>query len=425
MREADRLGFPGAQKFPQQIVLSDLEYAGLCEELGLSEGKMNVWDFEKLMRNQLKHYTQSRLSSMSEFWNISDKDFTTIGTLKHILLEQINIKDRLDSLAHGPTLASDRGMRGRPASLLLNSEEGLANGSDTDSEWMTRANSLMELHRTQVQEMVRDLLSSRQDTESPNKALMSSRAGLKSGRAPKTPKTTTNQSKRNEGEKNGLDAMDEGTDGVPASSEIVQPKSTKGARQSQTPYSQGARSKSRSHSPKKKRGTAPMDGQNLFTSDRGRRMSRDVPPIHVGVEALDGNGEDNLGELYLNDQAETADDKQPSGTVETGSNGLSGSGVTGDGGGVDAGADDTEMPMTDVKTPVPGRSQMAKKARRTVPGGGIRSTPRSPTSAALTSRVNFTDVEGSAGTKSSTDSNNLSGHLAYSVHDKPKTPRSP
>ena len=65
-----------------------------------------------------------------------------------------------------------------------------------------------------------------------------------------------------------------------------------------------------------------------------------------------------------------------------------------------------------------GRSHMAKKALRTVAGGGIRSTPQSPTSAALRWKINFRDVEGSAGMKSSTDSNNLSGHLTYSVHDK-------
>ncbi len=57
--------------------------------------------FEVLMREQLKLYTQSRLSSMSEFWTISEQEFTTIGTLKHILMEQIKIKEELSLLADG------------------------------------------------------------------------------------------------------------------------------------------------------------------------------------------------------------------------------------------------------------------------------------------------------------------------------------
>ena len=74
------------QKFPQPIVLSDLDYEGIAQSLDLTDGKMTLEDFERLMRDQLKLYTQSRLSSMSEFWAITDKEFTTIGTLKHILL---------------------------------------------------------------------------------------------------------------------------------------------------------------------------------------------------------------------------------------------------------------------------------------------------------------------------------------------------
>ena len=80
--------------------------------MGLTDGKMKLDDFERMMRKQLKHYAQSRLSSMSEFWTITDKDFTTIGTLKHILMEQINIKDHLCSLTNGTSANSSRKMIG-------------------------------------------------------------------------------------------------------------------------------------------------------------------------------------------------------------------------------------------------------------------------------------------------------------------------
>ncbi len=84
---------------------------------------MSVEQFEVLMREQLKLYTQSRLSSMSEFWTISEQDFTTIGTLKHILMEQIKIKEELSQLASSHDYASrasqNSGRSGGPSKLRM------------------------------------------------------------------------------------------------------------------------------------------------------------------------------------------------------------------------------------------------------------------------------------------------------------------
>jgi hypothetical protein len=44
------------------------------------------------MREQLRLYAQSRLSSTSEFWTTSDQDFTEVGALKQILVEQLGLR---------------------------------------------------------------------------------------------------------------------------------------------------------------------------------------------------------------------------------------------------------------------------------------------------------------------------------------------
>ena len=55
-------------------------------------GQLGLEEFEMVMREQMLNYTQSRLSATSEFWNVSDQDFTELGTLKQLLMEQISIK---------------------------------------------------------------------------------------------------------------------------------------------------------------------------------------------------------------------------------------------------------------------------------------------------------------------------------------------
>ena len=48
------------------------------------------------MRDQILNYTLSRLSATSEFWSVQDEDFTKLGTLKHILLEQLLMKRKFE-----------------------------------------------------------------------------------------------------------------------------------------------------------------------------------------------------------------------------------------------------------------------------------------------------------------------------------------
>ncbi len=47
-----------------------------------AHGQLGVEEFEIAMREQMLNYTQSRLSATSELWNVSDQDFTELGTLK-------------------------------------------------------------------------------------------------------------------------------------------------------------------------------------------------------------------------------------------------------------------------------------------------------------------------------------------------------
>jgi hypothetical protein len=60
-------------------------------------GQLGVEEFEVVMREQILNYTQSRLSATSEFWNVSDQDFTELGTLKQLLMEQLSIKKELEA----------------------------------------------------------------------------------------------------------------------------------------------------------------------------------------------------------------------------------------------------------------------------------------------------------------------------------------
>jgi hypothetical protein len=62
-----------------------------------ADGQLGVEEFEVVMREQILNYTQSRLSATSEFWNVSDQDFTELGTLKQLLMEQIGVKKELEA----------------------------------------------------------------------------------------------------------------------------------------------------------------------------------------------------------------------------------------------------------------------------------------------------------------------------------------
>ena len=176
------------QKFPQPIVLSSLDYEGIAQDLELKNGQMKLDDFERMMRKQLKHYAQARLSSMSEFWTITEKDFTTIGTLKHILMEQINIKDHLNSLAasSGPARpGSWQFSAGADGGLDTRLLEGMgcedSYTGDVNDEWMAKAQELMHNQNNQMLVLLRNMISSR---KGPSRAREREQDIVKSARHP-------------------------------------------------------------------------------------------------------------------------------------------------------------------------------------------------------------------------------------------------
>jgi hypothetical protein len=62
-----------------------------------AQGQLGVEEFEMVMREQILNYTMSRLSATSEYWSVSDQDFTELGTLKQLLMEQLSVKKELEA----------------------------------------------------------------------------------------------------------------------------------------------------------------------------------------------------------------------------------------------------------------------------------------------------------------------------------------
>jgi hypothetical protein len=92
-------GGAAAQDFTPRIFLAESDFLSLTENQKLLRpGRVNEAEFEVLIRDQMKLYTQTRLSSMSEAWSGSEADFTTLGALKHILLAQISARADQDLL---------------------------------------------------------------------------------------------------------------------------------------------------------------------------------------------------------------------------------------------------------------------------------------------------------------------------------------
>jgi hypothetical protein len=82
------------QDFTPRIFLSDSDFIAMTKNGALcnAKGQLGPKEFEILMREQILNYTQSRMSAASEFWSVSDQDFTELGTLKQILMEQLSFK---------------------------------------------------------------------------------------------------------------------------------------------------------------------------------------------------------------------------------------------------------------------------------------------------------------------------------------------
>ena len=82
------------QDFSPRIFISDSDFIAITNNGALCNinGHLGALEFENVMREQILNYTQSRMSAASEFWSVSDQDFTELGTLKQILVEQLCIK---------------------------------------------------------------------------------------------------------------------------------------------------------------------------------------------------------------------------------------------------------------------------------------------------------------------------------------------
>jgi hypothetical protein len=79
------------------------------QQIAKKKKRLQRKDFMKVMHEQLEAYIQSRLSSTSEYWIDSQQHYTTIGTLKHILMEQISNRQQLQTLMsalHGSSKTS-------------------------------------------------------------------------------------------------------------------------------------------------------------------------------------------------------------------------------------------------------------------------------------------------------------------------------
>jgi hypothetical protein len=86
-----------------------------------SQKRLDLAGFLRVMRAQLESYTQLRLSSMSETWAVTEADFSTIGALKHLLLQQARLAREVHQhiLAHpavAPPLPAGDSGGGRPQS---------------------------------------------------------------------------------------------------------------------------------------------------------------------------------------------------------------------------------------------------------------------------------------------------------------------
>ncbi len=83
-----------SQDFSPRIFVSDSDFIAMTRDGKLcnESGRLGPFEFERVLREQLRLYAQSRLSSTSEFWTTSDQDFTEVGALKQILVEQLGLR---------------------------------------------------------------------------------------------------------------------------------------------------------------------------------------------------------------------------------------------------------------------------------------------------------------------------------------------
>ena len=83
-----------AQDMTPPIFVSDSDFIAITKDSTLcnEQGHLGPKEFENVMREQIRLYTQQRLSSTSEFWAVSDEDFTELASIKQILLELLGAR---------------------------------------------------------------------------------------------------------------------------------------------------------------------------------------------------------------------------------------------------------------------------------------------------------------------------------------------
>ena len=96
------------------MFVSDSDFIDITKNGELCNERKNLGpaQFEAVMREQLQLYMQARLSSTSELWNATDDEFTELGTLKQILLEQARVARLLERIVKENEAAAAGGAGG-------------------------------------------------------------------------------------------------------------------------------------------------------------------------------------------------------------------------------------------------------------------------------------------------------------------------
>ncbi len=111
----------GGQDFSPKIKISKADFSAITG----NRVHLQRQDFVNIMLEQLEAYIQARLSSSSEYWTVSQQQYTTLGPLKHVLMEQIRARnlaktllaemaDLKTGLVASPSARSQRGRQSHP-----------------------------------------------------------------------------------------------------------------------------------------------------------------------------------------------------------------------------------------------------------------------------------------------------------------------
>jgi hypothetical protein len=276
-----------SQQFKPPISLTEGDFDGLTEKLGLNDKTMGVGAFERLMREQLKLYTQSRLSSMSEFWTTTEQEFTTIGTLKHILMEQIKIQEQLSHLrGSGKNAAS--GVPKMPTADRVQDES-------KPSFALEDVDNLLDSFRLFFKDTLSARVAERGSTQSLAPILKIRGTGMET---PRTPGSTTQKNRRSKNFNQGRWLLDDSGGhseggGDQEGDELQRAKingllSTSEKRRRKV-------SPSRAPGSVKGRGSSPRDGSSSVGPENDRRLYLDGP-VAAAADLADPPTTSRVGE---------------------------------------------------------------------------------------------------------------------------------